>query len=62
MRAVETECRTVGATPTGPITIGTCGARLIAAVVRPQGVSHIQAQLSNAIPIGPTAAQRMTKA
>ena len=44
------------------MTIGTRGARLIEAVVRPQGASHIQAQPSKAIPIGPTAAQRMTKA
>jgi hypothetical protein len=44
------------------MTIGTRGARLIDAVVRPQGTSHIQAQPSKAIPIGPTAAQRMTKA
>ena len=48
--------------PTGSTTIGTRGARLIAAVVSPQGASHIQAQPSNAIPIGPTAAHRMTNA
>ena len=46
----------------GSVTIATRGARLIDAVVRPQGASHIQAQPSKAIPIGPTAAQRMTKA
>jgi hypothetical protein len=60
--AVESAWKAIDGVPTGSITIGTRGARLIAAVVRPQGASHIQAQPSNAIPIGPTATQRMTNA
>jgi hypothetical protein len=58
----DTDSGTIDGAPTGSITTGMRGGRLIAAVVRPQGASHIQAQLSNAIPTGPTTAQRMMSA